>query len=161
MSVFNTDFLHAVLTTMTSKNANLILHVGSVDSWPTHLTHGKQAAAMIFNTDYANEAGEHWVAVFIDGQNETGYIFDSLPLRPFPNNVLHKLAKICTLVHNVNPDRFQLQDRQSQLCGLYCLAFLNHFHKREPFLLCPNNPILNDVVVLEHVLPYIGATFDL
>lgn len=156
ISVFNTDYLLNVLTTMTLK-LPVQLHVGAVDSWPLDLERGKNAA-MIFNTDYTFEAGEHWIAVFIDG--EVAYLFDSLPDRPFPQNVLLKLGQGGFTVRDTNPQRYQLQQRAFPLCGLYCLAFLNHFAKREPFQLCPNDQLSNDLSVLCHVLPFIVATFE-
>ena len=44
-----------------------IVFVGSVDLWPENLFQSKYAT-MIFNTDYENEVGEHWVASYIDGK---------------------------------------------------------------------------------------------
>jgi hypothetical protein len=160
ISVFNTDYLLNVLTTMTDKvQPPLLLHVGAVDSWPMDLGR-RQSAAMIFNTDYTNEPGEHWVAVFIDGPQQVAYTFDSLPSRPFPQNVLHKLGQFCISVRDTNPQRHQLQQPDFPLCGLYCLTFLDHFSKHKPFLLCPNNQLSNDLFVLCHVLPFIVATFE-
>ena len=134
------------------------MFVGSVDSWPENLFENNNAA-MIFNTDYKNEPGEHWVGVYIDGNMRTGYIFDSLPVRPFPQNVLNKLGKICDKVFDVNYERYVLQDPNFPLCGLYCLTFLERYSKNEPLLLCVENRLLNDINVLEHMLPYIVSTF--
>ena len=33
--------------------------------------------------------------------------------------------------------------------------FLERYSKNQPFLLCPENLLLNDVNVLKHMLPYI------
>ena len=49
-------------------------------------------AAMTFNTDYSNEPGEHWVSVFINGCTQEAFIFDSFPIRPFPQSVMKQVA---------------------------------------------------------------------
>ena len=53
-----------------------IVFVSLVDSWPENLFKSKYAT-MIFNTDYENEVGKHWVAIYIDGKMNSAYIFDS------------------------------------------------------------------------------------
>jgi hypothetical protein len=160
-SVFTTNFLHRVLSNIASSvDPTPVVHVGAVDSWPTQSVLGR-SAVMIFNTDYANEVGQHWVAVFLNKNNQKAYIFDSLPDRPFPGNVLRKIDQVCDYVADVNAQRFQLQHRNFPLCGLYCLAFLDHYLKDKPFHLCYDNPLLNDVRVVEMVLPYIVNTFDI
>jgi hypothetical protein len=159
LPVFNTDFLHNVLLTIVDKAALAPLaYVGAVDSWPSQLLLGS-SAAMIFNTDYPNEPGEHWVAVFIHGPLRKATLFDSLPDRPFPSNVLHKLGEVCDAIVNCNPQRHQLQNRNFPLCGLYCLAFLDNCCTFSPFELCIDNQLLNDISVVEHMLPLIERTF--
>lgn len=160
ISIFNTGFLSDVLTTMTREVLPpVVQHVGSVDSWPADLVRPTNAT-MIFNTDYTYEAGEHWVAVYIDGQRKTAYLFDSLPDRPFPQNVLHKLGRMGVTVIDTNPHRHQLQLRAFPLCGLYCLAFLERISKQEPFHLSLNDQLSNDLSVLSLVLPFIVVTFE-
>jgi hypothetical protein len=158
IEVFDTGFLFNVLTTMARDvTPPLLLHVGAVDSCPSVQRH--TSAALIFNTDYPLEAGEHWVAVYIDGPKGVAYVFDSLPVRPFPQNVLHKLGKMGILVRDANPGRYNFQHPEFPLCGLYCLAFLDHTLKNKPLRLCPNNQLSNDISVLESVMPFIVDTF--
>ena len=108
MSVFNTEFLHKILTMIFNEVLEPhIVFVGSVDSWPENLFKSKYAT-MIFNTDYENEAGEHWVAIYIDGKMRSAYIFDSLPVRPFPQNIIKKLSKICDKIYDINPQCYIL-----------------------------------------------------
>lgn len=156
LSVFDTEFLQNALRNIASDvpDLSLILHVGPRGSWPLELEQGKYAA-MIFNTHYQKQPGEHWIAVFVDGSTQSAYTFDSLPVRPFPQEVMHKLSKICNNVQDINPQRFLLQSPDYPLCGIYCLAFLERFAKEKPLLLCPQNQLLNDVNVLEYVLPFV------
>ena len=135
MSVFNTEFLHKILTMIVNEVSEPhIVFVGSVDSWPENLFKSKYAT-MIFNTDYENEVGEHWIAVYIDGKMNLAYIFDSLPVHPFPQNIIKKLSKICDKIYDINPQRYILQRPDFPLCEIYCLVFLERYSKNQPFLL--------------------------
>lgn len=160
LALFDTSFLQTVLTTILREvpAKHHVQHVGSVESWPMQLNRNNHAA-MIFNTHYRNEAGEHWVAVYIDGATHEGFIFDSMPLRVFPKNVLSKLNRVCDVVHNINKGHFVLQHPLFPLCGLYCLTFLERFSKSLPLILCPTDPLQNDVDVLEHMWNYIEQLF--
>jgi hypothetical protein len=161
LPLFDTDFLFNVLSTVVEQSELAPLpHVGAVDSWPSQLTRG-MSAAMIFNTDNASEPGEHWVAVFIHGPLRRASIFDSLPVRPFPYEVQHKLGEVCDSVVNVNPQRLILQQPDFPFCGLFCLAFLDHACTFKTFNLCVDSQLLNDVSVAEHVLPLIEKTFTI
>ena len=122
MSVFNTEFLHKILTLIV--NEILEPHIAFVDSWPKNLFQSKYAI-MIFNMDCENEVDEHWVAIYIDGKMKSAYIFDSLPVRPFPQNIIKKLNKICNKIYDINPQRYMLQQPDFPLCGIYCLVFWN------------------------------------
>ena len=153
MDMFTTGFLQCSLSRVASKlSTPHIFHVGALDSWPGTLARG-ECAMMIFNTQYGTESGEHWLAVYVDGRN--AFYFDSFPLRPFPQLVLSKLAKICDSVENVNAEGFVLQNPTSPLCGLYCLAFLLCAGNGQTLNLCANNVVYNDVHILDVVLPYL------
>ena len=79
-------------------------------SWP---------CCMIINTDPADEQGEHWVAVYIDGAG-VGVYFDSFgraPPRTF-GSFLHRNTVELTYNSKV------LQSVYSYTCGYYCLYFL-------------------------------------
>ena len=74
MSIFNTEFLYKIVTMIVNEVSELhIVFVGSVDSWPENLFKSMYAT-MIFNMDYKNEVGKHWVAVYIDGNTRLAYI---------------------------------------------------------------------------------------
>ena len=116
---------------------------------------------MIFNMDYENEVGEHWVAIYIDGgKMKLAYIFDIFPVHPFPQNIIKKLSKICNKIYEINPQHYILQWHDFPLCGIYCLVFLEHYSKNRPFLLCSENQVLNSINVLKHMIPYIVSAVD-
>ncbi len=158
--VFNTDFLHNMLKLISKDSIQQHqIHVGSVESWPINL-YSRQHAVMIFNTHHSTEQGEHWVAVYVDGTAQEAFIFDSLPVRPFPQNILNKLGKICKNVINVNDNRIIFQHPGFPLCGIYCLAFLDCCLKHQPLNLCSENQLLNDVSVIQQMLPYMKNTIN-
>jgi hypothetical protein len=160
--LFNTEFLRNVLSTVTKQvpDQQFVQHVGSVDSWPALFQKGENAA-MIFNTQYDGEPGEHWVAVFVHGN--AAFTFDSLPqsFRKFPEPILDKLNKNQLELWHTNSDNLILQHPLFPFCGLYCLAFLDHMIKGKPFELCMENTLVNDVNVVAHMWPIIGQTFFL
>lgn len=153
LDIFHTDFLHTILQDIVEPHKiPHVIHVGSRDSWPTQLYSG-QHAAMIFNTDLATQSGQHWIAAYVDGVD--AYVFDSLPVEPFPDRVLQKLSKICKNVYNANPDAIFFQDSRFPLCGIYSLSFLKSCINKTPLKLCDNFPLANDATVLLDVYPYI------
>ena len=159
ITLFDTEFLTDLLTSIGNEvpEKELVLHVGAVKSWPLQLYRGRNAA-MIFNTDYENEPGEHWVAVYINGQTKTAFCFDSMPLRPFPSEIRSNLCKICDRVLMVNRNGFVVQHPDYPLCGLYCLFFLEHYSKDFDFNLTPDNLLYNDIRVLAHMMPFVCKT---
>ena len=157
--IINTDFLSRVLATISSvAPENLIQHVGSVDSWPALLFTGENAA-MIFNTQFEEQPGEHWVAVYIDGTTQEAFIFDSMPVEPFPQTIRSRLSMMGTTIRNTNSDNIILQNPLYPLCGIYCLAFLERAINGQSLNLCINNLVQNDITVLSIVWPFIGKTF--
>ena len=93
MAVFDTELLQKIFTITANevsepRIAFVGLRIFSKASMPS----------MIFNTHYEDEIDEHWVAVYIDGKMQSAYIFDSLPVRPFPQNIFKKLAIKSTIL---------------------------------------------------------------
>jgi hypothetical protein len=145
LSLFNTDFIRKGLQVIAFGKEKLRIHVGPVDSWPLHLHRG-ETCAMVFNTQYHNEPGEHWLGVYVDGGSHQGFIYDSMPLNDFPAIILSKLSSVCDSIENDNKDG----------CGLYCLAFHDRRSmKLPPLKLNPCTPMLNDIEILNYMLPYI------
>lgn len=77
---------------------------------------------MIVNTDPANLAGMHWLAVYIDrDKRQWGEVFDSYGRVP-PLSLQRWLAKHCR--HWTHTRRF-IQGPLSTLCGVYCIYVLH------------------------------------
>lgn len=82
------------------------------------------STAMIVNTDPHNEDGTHWVAFYLDGDEESSGIiefFDSYGQPPhlyFYQGFLRRNAR--RYVYNEH----RLQSDNTQVCGQYCLVYL-------------------------------------
>ena len=156
------------------RRCRVVVHVGSVESWPESLNRGDRCggggggvgddddddddAVMIFNNEHASQLGEHWLAVRVDGERRRASIFDSMPVVPFPNEILRKLGEVCDEIINTN--EAIVQDPFLPLCGLYCLTFLEHKLRGAPLALRGENTTRNDLYVLSCMWPYICKLFD-
>ena len=78
--------------------------------------------AFVFNTDDHTRPGMHWVAVYVNSSN-IGYYFDSYGMPPFVPEHINRLRKNCKHFRwNVK----QLQSETSDVCGQYCIMFLQN-----------------------------------
>jgi hypothetical protein len=95
-----------------------ILGVFSADDLPAHLTPG---TGLIVNTDPANLPGRHWVAFYLNEQNELE-CFDSFGKPPSTYSIYLKqfMSRFSKLVMS----DIHLQSRNSNVCGQYCLLYL-------------------------------------
>ncbi|XP_063988203.1 uncharacterized protein LOC135168189 isoform X1 [Diachasmimorpha longicaudata] len=75
-------------------------------TWP-------RPCAIIINTDNHNQAGSHWVAVYL-GSNGRGMYFDSFGMPPFHTRISQRLKRNCN-VYEWRQKR--LQDMSSDVCG--------------------------------------------
>ena len=79
------------------------------------------ASAYIINTDHSRGSGEHWVAVWFDGQGRAEY-FDSFGLPPSIHNSVLNFIKRNSVHYSYNQRLFQ--SLLSSACGLYVLYFV-------------------------------------
>ena len=96
-------------------NANLLVFRGvySCDTLPE----GDVCGLLVSNTDPHDKPGEHWIAMYFDG--ERGEYFDSFgrPPNKLFKDYLNKHCKYWTF-----NDR-QLQSACSRFCGHYCVYY--------------------------------------
>ena len=71
----------------------------------------------IINMSDSNEAGTHWIALYI--KNKNAICFDSFGIAP-PDEIILWLER----VKNVSYSKKQLQDIANSACGWYCILFL-------------------------------------
>lgn len=95
-----------------------VLGVFPVDQIPPHLPLG---TGVIVNTDPARLPGRHWVAFYLNQKNELE-CFDSFRKSPFTYSAYMKQFMARFSKTDINEK--QLQSRDTNLCGQYCLFFL-------------------------------------
>lgn len=81
----------------------------------------KRPAGIVINTDGENEAGEHWVSVYI-GEDDIPIYFDSFGLPPLHEDLIEFLTLNTKSVWKYN--LLTLQHPESKSCGKYCIEFL-------------------------------------
>ena len=75
----------------------------------------------IINTDRGDERGEHWVALYQNG-NSTSEYFDSFGLPPVIPQILKHLIDFSP--NGCRFSRLILQNPYANTCGLYCVLFI-------------------------------------
>jgi len=104
----------------------------------------------IINTDNSNKPGSHWVALFIDENNNAEY-FDSFGIFPICCEI-YKLLRINN-VKKFSFNKNQIQSIFSKNCGIFCILYLkmrcNNFTLKEFINIFSDNLTLNDEIVTE------------
>lgn len=95
-----------------------VIGVFSVDHIPSHIAPGM---GVIVNTDPANLPGRHWIAFYLNQQNELE-CFDSFGNSPavysmYLRQFMNRFSK--TIIN-----RRHLQSGNTNVCGQYCLLYL-------------------------------------
>ena len=81
----------------------------------------KYPAAMVWNTDPADQPGEHWVAAYFT-EDGIGEYFDSYGLEPLPcfKRYMDKQSRQWTW------NQVSLQDVWTSACGHFCVFYVIH-----------------------------------
>ena len=96
---------------------NIVRNVVAKDEFPTKI--GACRTAFVCNTHDADKPGEHWIALYIDGDH--GEYFDSYGLPPL-HTTFRKFLKDHCVEWSYNNKT--LQSPLSNVCGQYCIAYL-------------------------------------
>ena len=109
----------------------------------------KRPLGLIVNLDPHYEPGSHWVALFIDENNNASY-FDSFGFPMFKKSILEFLIK--NNVNQIEYNKYILQSVKSSVCGAFTILFLkmrcNGFSLAEFLKLYSNNFDNNDLIAL-------------
>ena len=80
----------------------------------------KKPCFLLANTDYSDQAGSHWVLIFIRQEPKPTIWFDSLGKKPIEYNEIFEIfLKQCGGAYFVNSKKYQ--DSSSVMCGQFCL----------------------------------------
>jgi hypothetical protein len=103
-------------------------------------------SCFILNTDTSTEPGEHWLAVYVDQNNEC-YFFDSYGNSPKFFGLDNYFSQFKTLTWN----KIKLQGNSNN-CGLYCILFLlykSHNKLQQFYLEFDNKSDINDKKLID------------
>lgn len=77
---------------------------------------------MVINTDPHTKPGMHWIAIYVDSSGH-GLFFDSYGNPPFVPDHINRLRKNCK---TFRWNSLQLQSPLSDVCGQFCIMFLQY-----------------------------------
>ena len=82
--------------------------------------------AYIVNTDRTGGKGKHWLLLYcvVGGDSSLVYFVD--PLGNPPHHYNSHLSTFCSKFQKIITLSHPIQDRDSQLCGLFVMYFLHH-----------------------------------
>lgn len=98
---------------------NDFIGVYAADHVPTSVH--KAPACFIANTDPSQKPGAHWVAIYVDHDNNAEF-FDSYG--QYPSQYHHRIYNFLKTYENCKVNHTQLQSSFSSSCGQFCLYFL-------------------------------------
>ena len=108
----------------------------------------RRKAGLIVNTDTHDLPGEHWIAIYLDG-NGRGEYFDSYGLPPLHKEFIDFMRKNCPLGWCWNS--VTLQCLTCITCGQYCLIYikltLNNYSLCDYISLFTFNRNKNDLII--------------
>ena len=90
---------------------------------------GKTKIGFIFNTDEHYKSGSHWIALFVDLENNYIYFFDSNGTKQ-PKQItklIHKINNQCKKINihmNITNNHNFTHQHTNTECGMYCLYFI-------------------------------------
>lgn len=111
----------------------------------------------VINTDSAQEPGEHWVAIYLDGNRCVEY-FDPFGLAPLHPDFISFISNQCSSWYYSS---FTIQDFDSSKCGEYWVNYLRSRFNNIDFFTFLNsyssNTSLNDNILFKKIKPSDGT----
>ena len=109
--------------------------------------------AQVINLDEYENAGTHWVALFVK-TNEAIY-FDSFGIEHIPieiNKFINNDTTKSSSLERIEGNIFRIQAYDSIMCGYFCIEFINYMLKGKKLLdytnlFSPNDFKINDQVI--------------
>ena len=102
----------------------------------------------VINLDDKNSKRTQWVSLFI--YKNVAIYFDSFGIEYIPQEVLNKVRDK-SITHNI----FRMQDNESNMCGFYCIAFIEYMLPGKTLLgytnlFSPNDYKKNDKIIYKY-----------
>lgn len=123
----NTIELNQFLNKFRRKNLKII--VCAIDKLPKRRLRNNIDYAFVVNLSKSTSIGSHWISIYID-KFRSGYFMCSYGFKPRSYQLHDFLRKNCRRVLYNNR---QLQQLQSNVCGMYASYFIIHMAKGHSF----------------------------
>ena len=78
--------------------------------------------AYVINLDHNEDTGTHWVVIFV--KKYEGIYFDSFGVEYIPKEIMEKTEHGSLGNKNIKTSIFRIQDKNSIICGYFCILFI-------------------------------------
>ena len=121
--------------------------------------HRIKDGAYIINLDEYSDIGTHWVALYVQNNNDVIY-FDSFGVEHIPTEIKkfinHPLSSALQN-KNIKTNIFRIQAYDSIMCGYFCIGFIDFMLAGKTLteftnLFSPNNFKKNDDIILKYFM---------
>ena len=108
--------------------------------------------AYVINLDEYSDIGTHWVALYVQNNNNSVIYFDS-----FGVEHIHKEIKAFIKNKNIKTNIFRIQAYGLIICRYFCIGFIGFMLKRKTLteytnLFLPNSFKKNDDIILNYFI---------
>ena len=108
--------------------------------------------AYVINLDEYSDIGTHWVALWVDNNNNNVTYFDSFGVEHIPQEIIKFIEN-----RNIKTNSFRLQAYDSIMCGYFCIGFIDFMFKGKSLteytnLFSPNDFKKNDDTILKYFM---------
>ena len=108
--------------------------------------------AYLINLDQYSDIGTHWVALYVQNNNNSVIYFDSFCVEDIPKEI-----KAFINNKNVITNIFRIKAYDSIMCGYFCIGFIDFMLARKTLteytnLFPPNNFKKNDNIILNYFM---------
>ena len=111
----------------------------------------KDGAYIINLVEYSN-IGTHWVAFYVQNNNNNVIYFNSFGVEHIPKEI-----KTFIINKNIKTNIFRIQPYHSIMCGYFCIGFIHFMLEGKTLteytnLFSPNNFKKNDSIILNYFM---------
>ena len=116
--------------------------------------------AYIINIDKYSDIGTHWVALYMQNNNNNVIYFNSFGVEHIPKEIktfINRPLSSALQNKNIKTNIFIIQAYGSITCGYFCIGFIDFMLARKTFteytnLFSPDNFKKNDDIVLNYFM---------
>ena len=106
--------------------------------------------AYVINLDEYSDIGTHWVALYVQNNNNNVIYFDSFGVEHIPKEIRAFINN-----KNIKTNIFRIQAYDSIMCGYFCIGFINFMFEGKILteyrnLFSQNDFIKNDNIILSY-----------